>query len=499
MELGLEAGGGRGVFSRDVGEQAPGAVEEAGAIGERDAGVLELLVDREHRLDPLERGPPGPAVEGLGARAAGDLGEGDEALLRDVELAVELPVLGLEEVARAVARRDLGGDVLAGVFAALVLPGALPRGPLGQAGRLVDVGRVVRDGVLGERALDELAQAEVGPAGQHLADGEDARVVLQRGDHLLDGEGAPAALGRRLDAIGQVLAQGLLLLVGVVGAVPAALEVRRLDQRERGHLGDARSARLDPRAQARRRLGRQLGQRRPAMNPEPRRRLLARIVADSQRPADLGVARREAQAPREPGRRRRIDRVGRDERRRVVEAVEAVAEPVELLLQRDHEAQVELVLRAARLERPAQPGRVRPRARVAQDRADRALSAGPRQLVEALRVGRREREVRRDREELHLRRVVLEELLPVRRCDATALSPQALVVEDLLHPEARGRRVEQAQQREVVVLGRARRELDDRRAAVEDLAAAVEDEVVVGGDERERELQRAEVSVGVEH
>ena len=62
-------------------------------------GVFEFLVDGEDRLHALLRGPARPAVERLDAGAPGHLGERDEALLRDVELAAKLPVLGLQEVA----------------------------------------------------------------------------------------------------------------------------------------------------------------------------------------------------------------------------------------------------------------------------------------------------------------------------------------------------------------------------------------------------------------
>ena len=69
LQLGLEPRRSRGVLARDVGQEAPGAVEESDAIGKRDAGVFELLVDREDGLQALERGPARPAVERLDARA----------------------------------------------------------------------------------------------------------------------------------------------------------------------------------------------------------------------------------------------------------------------------------------------------------------------------------------------------------------------------------------------------------------------------------------------
>ncbi len=66
----------------------------------------------------------------------------------------------------------------------------------------------------------------------------------------------------------------------------------------------------------------------------------------------------------------------------------------------------------------------------------------------------------------------------------------ALVMKNLLEPKTGGGAVEQTEQAEVIFLGRARRELDDRRRLLEDLAAPVEDEVVVGGDVGEGDRQR---------
>ena len=59
------------------------------------------------------------------------------------------------------------------------------------------------------------------------------------------------------------------------------------------------------------------------------------------------------------------------------------------------------------------------------------------------------------------------------------------VMEDLLHPKARGRAVEQAEQGEVVVLGRFGGQLDHRGRLLEDFAATIEHEMVMRGDERE--------------
>jgi hypothetical protein len=82
----------------------------------------------------------------------------------------------------------------------------------------------------------------------------------------------------------------------------------------------------------------------------------------------------------------------------------------------------------------------------------------------------------------HLGAVVDITWLPSLVTNPTAYATVAFVVAHLFQPEASRRAVQQPEQGEVVVLARARRELDDRRRAVEDLAAPVEDEVVVGGN-----------------
>jgi hypothetical protein len=126
LQLGLQSIGASGIVASHVGQEAPRAVEQADAVGERHRGVFEFLVDREDGLHALLGGPTRPAVERLGAGAAGDLREGDEALLRDVELAAQAPVVGFEEVAGVVGGRNLGRDLLASILTALVGPGALP-------------------------------------------------------------------------------------------------------------------------------------------------------------------------------------------------------------------------------------------------------------------------------------------------------------------------------------------------------------------------------------
>src|SRR5208282_5191078 len=66
----------------------------------------------------------------------------------------------------------------------------------------------------------------------------------------------------------------------------------------------------------------------------------------------------------------------------------------------------------------------------------------------------------------------------------------ALWVEHLLHPEAGGRAVQQADEGKMIVFGRLRRQLDDRRRLLEDLAPAIEHEMVMRRDERKRDRQR---------
>ena len=69
------------------------------------------------------------------------------------------------------------------------------------------------------------------------------------------------------------------------------------------------------------------------------------------------------------------------------------------------------------------------------------------------------------------------------------------VVKYLLHPEARRGTVEQAEQVEVVVLGRIGRQLDDGGRLLEHLSASIEHEVVVRGD-RERRYDRGCLKAG---
>jgi len=53
-----------------------------------DTGILQVLVDSQEGLEALQMGPTGPAVERVAA--VGNLGEGDEALLVDVEFTAQL-------------------------------------------------------------------------------------------------------------------------------------------------------------------------------------------------------------------------------------------------------------------------------------------------------------------------------------------------------------------------------------------------------------------------
>jgi hypothetical protein len=63
-------------------------------------------------------------------------------------------------------------------------------------------------------------------------------------------------------------------------------------------------------------------------------------------------------------------------------------------------------------------------------------------------------------------------------------------VEHLFHPETGCRAVEQADQGQVIVLCRPRRQLDDRCGSVEHLPAPVEEEVIMGRDEGEGDGER---------
>jgi hypothetical protein len=65
----------------------------------------------------------------------------------------------------------------------------------------------------------------------------------------------------------------------------------------------------------------------------------------------------------------------------------------------------------------------------------------------------------------------------------------------LLHPEAGGGAVEEADQSEMMVLGSLNRELNYGRCLLKDLAATVKDEMVVRRDFRESDRQRGPVPI----
>src|SRR5688572_28141811 len=77
------------------------------------------------------------------------------------------------------------------------------------------------------------------------------------------------------------------------------------------------------------------------------------------------------------------------------------------------------------------------------------------------------------------------------------LASRRLLMADLLHPEAGSGGVEVGEEGEVVVFGGVRRQLDDGRSLLEDLAAAVEDEVVVRGNLCVSNTQRRNVPLSL--
>ena len=98
------------------------------------------------------------------------------------------------------------------------------------------------------------------------------------------------------------------------------------------------------------------------------------------------------------------------------------------------------------------------------------------------KIGQRtKRSLRRKRKELQLRAVVLKKIVPLLVLRGPAARP-ALVVEYLLHPKASQRRIQQRQQREVILFRRVCGKLDHRRRLLEDLSAAVQNKVIVGRD-----------------
>ena len=169
-------------------------------------------------------------------------------------------------------------------------------------------------------------------------------------------------------------------------------------------------------------------------------------------------------------------------------SVEAVALPVQLLLQCDHlldgSAVVLRVCNFATISRMARSER-------ATDRSGRVTVRRCRELVESVvrastvgtRVAARQGAGRQLRASLPVNSYGTRSHRFAAMPPSTP--PSAFVVEDLLHPEARRRTVEEPEQSEVVVLSCARRQLDDRGRLLEHLPAAVEHEMVVRGDECE--------------
>lgn len=204
------------------------------------------------------------------------------------------------------------------------------------------------DGVTLESACDELRQAEVLAAGEHLAHREHARVVLQARDELLERERLRARLGGLLDAVGEPLGEGHTLLLGVVGLVPAAFEVRGLDEGERRRRCRASAASVDAFPDRGRGFLRQRGELVPTrLAGPPVRRLLVGLLATGEGLAVLRVALGEGEVPREPGWQARLDLFRRDDIADGVEAIERVAEPVEFFLERDRPEEVSDVCRVA--------------------------------------------------------------------------------------------------------------------------------------------------------
>ncbi|XXY16180.1 hypothetical protein WME88_48885 [Sorangium sp. So ce216] len=106
----------------EPGDELEEAREEGGeAIGAPAVLGLALLVEAGEGGGALEVVPPGPAEERARVVVLLGAGIGDEALLRDVELAAEAVVIGVAEVLGVVFLRDGdgGGELLAGVLAAL--------------------------------------------------------------------------------------------------------------------------------------------------------------------------------------------------------------------------------------------------------------------------------------------------------------------------------------------------------------------------------------------
>ncbi len=288
--------------------------------------------------------------------------------------------------------------------------------------------------------------------------------------------------------------QRIPLLLRPGGPGPAALVLRALDEADVAVGLDQRDAPLHQAAVVLRPALGDLGDGGGAVAGEPGGLQLAPGHAPGQHDLEGALAQLDLrrlgrlQGRRGTGRRmgkaQRAHRVGPVTRRVRQEPVEPITAPVQLLLQGDHPA--------AEGQRPL-PGGVQggaggglPGAEGGGEAGGEVLGEGVQAAGEVGGVGFGEGEL------LEAGAGELVEVLEgVRRLSGSlGVHRAALVMEHLLHPEARRRAVQQPEQGEVVVLARARRELDDRRRLVEDLAAPVEDEVVVGGDEGEGDGER---------
>jgi hypothetical protein len=83
------------------------------------------LRQREGLLAVIVTGP-GDDERLIGIASEGPVS--NEALLGDIELAAETPIVGGEKIVLLVLGRDRDLDCFSGIFAALELPGALPVG-----------------------------------------------------------------------------------------------------------------------------------------------------------------------------------------------------------------------------------------------------------------------------------------------------------------------------------------------------------------------------------
>ncbi len=226
---------------------------DAGQQRQQAVGRPALVVLHGHEV--RRQGPrllqvvvAGPGHDQRGVAVALGVRVADPAFLRHVQLAAQPPAVGLKEVRRGVLRRHGDGmvELLAGVLAALQVPGLLPLGPLEQARRLVAQHRQVRHRLGGHQFLDERRHVEDGIVGVEGADLHEVGVGLGEGGELGAGleQRFAAVVGARpvairLQPIEQPAAQGPLLHVLPRLAVPAPLVLGLLDQ------GDVRVRRDD--------------------------------------------------------------------------------------------------------------------------------------------------------------------------------------------------------------------------------------------------------------